>query len=180
MVSERGQPAAGADPERLHRRAVGHPDSYGQLPVTFRVVDANGLADTRSATLVIVARPLVIVKTASASSVVPGDTLTYTITVTNTGTTAFTGATLNDPLADVLDDATYNGDATASSGSVSLTGQTLNWTGNVAAGATVTIGYSVTVNNPGTGNKVLANAVTSSTVGSTCPAAVATPDARPP
>ncbi|MFC7645274.1 hypothetical protein ACFQX6_35040 [Streptosporangium lutulentum] len=32
----------------------------------------------------------------------------------NTGTTAFTGATLNDPLAGVLDDATYNGDATAS------------------------------------------------------------------
>ncbi|MEV4525440.1 fibronectin type III domain-containing protein [Streptosporangium sp. NPDC049304] len=148
----------------------GTPTATGSSTVTFRVVDANGLADTRSATLVIVTGPLVIVKTASASSAVPGATLNYTITVNNTGTTAFTGATLNDPLADVLDDATYNGDATASGGSVSVAGQTLTWTGNVAAGATVTIGYSVTVKNPDTGNKVMANAVTSSTVGSTCPA----------
>ncbi|WP_440070964.1 putative Ig domain-containing protein [Streptosporangium sp. OZ121] len=148
----------------------GTPTVRGSFPVTFRVVDAGGLADTRSATLVIAAGALVMVKTASASSAVPGGTVNYTITVNNTGTAAFTGATLDDPLAGVLDDATYNGDATASGGSVSLAGQTLTWTGNVAAGATVTITYSVTVNNPGTGNKVLANAVTSSTVGSTCPA----------
>ncbi|MFI6453804.1 putative Ig domain-containing protein [Streptosporangium amethystogenes] len=147
----------------------GTPTTTGSSPVTFRVVDAAGLAATQSATLVMVAGPLVMVKTASASSVVPGDTLTYTITVNNTGSGAFNGATLTDPLAGVLDDATYNGDASANIGSVSVTGQTLTWTGNVPAGATVTIGYSVTVSNPGTGNKVLANAVTSSTVGSTCP-----------
>ncbi|MEU4536425.1 putative Ig domain-containing protein [Streptosporangium sp. NPDC023825] len=148
----------------------GTPTTTGNFTVTFRVVDANGLADTRSATLVIAAGALVMVKTANVSSAVPGGTVNYTITVNNTGTAAFTGATLDDPLAGVLDDATYNGDATASGGSVSLAGQTLTWTGNVAAGATVTITYSVTVNNPDTGNKVLANAVTSSTVGSTCPA----------
>ncbi|MEU8035307.1 putative Ig domain-containing protein [Streptosporangium sp. NPDC049078] len=148
----------------------GTPTATGNYPVTFRVVDANNLAATQSATFVVVAGPLAMVKTASASSTVPGGTLNYTITVTNTGTSAFTGVTLTDPLADVLDDATYNADATASAGSVSVTGQTLNWTGNVAAGATVTIAYSVTVSSSGTGNKVLANAVTSSTVGSTCPA----------
>ncbi|MEU4829853.1 putative Ig domain-containing protein [Streptosporangium sp. NPDC023615] len=148
----------------------GTPTAPGTSTVTFRVVDGGGLADTRSATLVITAGALVMVKTASASSAAPGGTVNYTITVNNTGTVAFTGATLNDPLAGVLDDATYNGDATASGGSVSLAGQTLTWTGNVAAGATVTITYSVTVNNPDTGNKVLANAVTSSTIGSTCPA----------
>ncbi|GAA0833223.1 fibronectin type III domain-containing protein [Streptosporangium amethystogenes subsp. fukuiense] len=147
----------------------GTPTTTGSSPVTFRVVDAAGLAATQSATLVMVAGPLVMVKTANASSVVPGDTLTYTITVNNTGSSAFNGATLTDPLAGVLDDATYNGDASANIGSVSVTGQSLTWTGNVPAGATVTIGYSVTVSNPGTGNKVLANAVTSSTVGSTCP-----------
>ncbi|WP_051752255.1 putative Ig domain-containing protein [Streptosporangium amethystogenes] len=148
----------------------GTPTATGTYPVTFRVVDANGLAATQSATLVMGTGPLVMVKTANASSVVPGGTLKYTITVTNTGASAFTGVTLSDPLADVLDDAIYNADATASSGSVSVAGQTLNWAGNVAAGATVTIGYSVTVSSPGTGNKVLANAVTSSTIGSTCPA----------
>ncbi len=38
----------------------------------------------------------------------------------NTGPAAFTGVTLSDPLADVLDDATYNGDLAASIGSASL------------------------------------------------------------
>ncbi|MER5619667.1 putative Ig domain-containing protein [Streptosporangium sp. NPDC002544] len=147
----------------------GTPTTTGSYPVTFRVVDAAGLAATQSATLVMVAGPLVMVKTAGASSVVPGDRLTYTITVNNTGSSAFNGATLTDPLADVLDDATYNGDASANIGSVSVTGQTLNWAGNVPAGGVATITYSVTVSSPGAGNKVLANAVTSSTVGSTCP-----------
>ncbi|MFJ2030381.1 fibronectin type III domain-containing protein [Streptosporangium sp. NPDC087985] len=148
----------------------GTPATTGSYPVTFRVADAAGLADTRAATLVITAGPLVVVKTANVSSAAPGGTVGYTITVSNTGSSAFTGVTVNDPLTDVLDDATYNADATASSGSVSFAAQTLTWTGNVAAGATVTIGYSVTVNSPDTGNKVLANAVTSPTVGSTCPA----------
>ncbi|MGJ6962645.1 putative Ig domain-containing protein [Streptosporangium sp. G11] len=148
----------------------GTPTASGSYPVTFRVVDANGQADTRTATLVVTAGPLVITKTASTSSVAPGGTIGYTITVNNTGASAFTGVTVSDPLADVLDDAVYNGDAVATGGSVSLTGQTLNWNGNVAAGTTVTITYSVTVRTPDPGDKVLANAVTSPTVGSICPA----------
>ena len=45
----------------------------------------------------------------------------------------------------------------------------LTWTGNLAAGATATITYSVTVNNPDTGGKVMTNTVISATAGSTCP-----------
>ncbi|MEV4181328.1 fibronectin type III domain-containing protein [Streptosporangium canum] len=142
----------------------------GGYPVTFRAVDANGQATTRAVTLVVTSGPLVVVKTASASSAVTGGTVGYTITVDNTGPSAFTGVMVNDALAGILDDAAYNGDATATAGSVSFAGQTLTWTGNVAAGTGVTITYSITVNNPDTGNKVLANAVTSPTVGSTCPA----------
>ena len=56
---------------------------------------------------------LTIVKTASVSTTTPGSTVGYTIVVTNTGPTAYTGATFTDPLGGVLDDATYNGDATA-------------------------------------------------------------------
>ncbi|WP_326819912.1 DUF7927 domain-containing protein [Streptosporangium sp. NBC_01756] len=148
----------------------GTPTTTGSYPVTFRVVDANGLADTRAATLVITVGPLVITKTADASSAAPGGTVGYTVTVRNTGSSAFTGVTVNDALAGVLDDATYNGNASATAGSVSFATQTVTWTGNVAAGAVVTITYSVTVNSPDTGNKVLTNVVTSPTVGSTCPA----------
>ena len=43
----------------------------------------------------------------------PGATVTYTITVTDTGQTAYTGATVTDSLDGMLDDATYDGDAAA-------------------------------------------------------------------
>ena len=46
----------------------------------------------------------------------------------------------------------------------------LTWTGNLAVGATATITYSVTVDNPDTGGKVMTNTVVSAAVGSTCPA----------
>ena len=94
----------------------------------------------------------------------------YTVTVTNTGGTAYTGAAFTDPLGDVLDDASYNGDATASAGSVSFASPNLTWTGNLAVGAVATITFSVTVNNPDTGNKILASTITSATAGSNCPA----------
>ena len=94
----------------------------------------------------------------------------YTITVTNSGQVAYTGATFTDPLAGVLDDAAYNGDAAATAGSVSYTSPNLTWTGNLAAGATATITFSVTVNNPDTGNKILASTITSATSGSNCSA----------
>ena len=44
----------------------------------------------------------------------------YTVTVTNSGQTPYTGATFTDPLAGVLDDAAYNGDAAATAGTVTV------------------------------------------------------------
>jgi hypothetical protein len=85
----------------------------------------------------------------------------YTVTVTNSGLVAYSGATFGDPLTGVLDDAAYNGDAVATAGSVSYASPTLTWTGNLAAGAKATITFSVTVNNPGTGNKILTSTITS-------------------
>ena len=70
----------------------------------------------------------------------------------------------------MLDDATYNANAVATSGTVGYAAPTLSWTGDLAAGAAVTITYSVTVANPVTGNKVLANTVTSTTLGTNCAA----------
>ncbi|MFD8528088.1 beta strand repeat-containing protein [Streptosporangium canum] len=141
----------------------------GGYPVTFRAVDANGQATTRAVTLVVMSGPLVVVKTASASSAVAGGTVGYTITVDNTGPSAFTGVTVNDALAGILDDAVYNGDATATSGSLSIGGSTLTWTGDLAVGASTTVTYTVTVRPPDPGDRSLAGTVLSGTPGNTCP-----------
>lgn len=61
-----------------------------------------------------------------------------------------------DDLSKVLDDATYNGDA---SSGATVKGSTLSWSGALKAGATTKVTYSVTVNDPDTGNKKLTNAV---------------------
>jgi hypothetical protein len=65
----------------------------------------------------------------------------------------------------VLDDATYNGDAT---NGATVSGATLSWSGPVAVGGTVTITYSVTINNPLTGNKTLLNVVDPTGPGGDC------------
>ena len=43
------------------------------------------------------------------------------------------------------------------------------WTGSLTPGGTATITYSVTVNDPDTGNTILTNTVASTAPGSTCP-----------
>ncbi|GLZ78668.1 hypothetical protein Afil01_34750 [Actinorhabdospora filicis] len=133
---------------------------------------ASGSTDPDCATTVPIAW-LKVKKTASPAQPLPGQKVTYTVTVTNPGTGAYTGASVTDDLTGVLDDATYNADATASSGSVGYGARKVTWTGTVAAGATVTITYSVTVGNPPGGDKVLRNAVTG---GSNCPAGSTDPD----
>ncbi|MFI0939082.1 hypothetical protein [Streptomyces sp. NPDC021020] len=111
-------------------------------------------------------------KTADATSAEPGQKVTYTLTVTNTGTTPLTAAQVTDDLGDVLDDATYNGDAAATTGTATVTGSTLTWTGDLAPGASATITYSVTVTGDGydhpAGNGSLTNSATTTTPGATC------------
>jgi uncharacterized repeat protein (TIGR01451 family) len=92
-------------------------------------------------------------KTSDADSDVDtGDVVTYTVTVRNDGEGDYTEqrpGVAEDDLAAVLDDATYNGDATASAGEVSYASPVLTWTGALAAGDTETFTYSVTVTNAG-------------------------------
>ena len=113
---------------------------------------------------------LIITSTASATSTTPGSVVSYTITAANTGAAPYTGATFTESLSGVLDDAVYNGDATATAGSVSYTSPNLTWTGNLAAGAAATVTFTATVNNPDTGDKILGTTVTSAAAGSNCPA----------
>ena len=93
----------------------------------------------------------------------------YTVTIADTGQTPYTGASVADDLTGVLDDAAYNGDASATAGSVSFATPALTWTGSLNPGDSATVTFSVTVNNPDTGNKVLSTVVTSAATGSNCP-----------
>lgn len=110
-------------------------------------------------------------KIADRTDVVPGQVITYTITAENTGQVAYTAAapaSWTDDLTQVLDDATYNDDATSTAGVVSYQRPVLSWSAPVAVGETVTITYTVTVNDPDTGDKVLDNRVVSDVPGSSC------------
>ena len=146
----------------------GTPTLAGTSSFTAKVTDSKGKTATFATSITILSSMLTVAVSASTATVAPGGTVTYTITATNSGQTALTGATFTDPLTDVLDDASYNNDASATAGSVSFASPNLTWTGDLAVGASATITFSVTVKNPDTGNKTLASTVTSTTSSSNC------------
>ncbi|KAA2234885.1 DUF11 domain-containing protein, partial [Solihabitans fulvus] len=59
---------------------------------------------------------IAISKAANKTDAKPGDTVSYTVTVRNTGQTPLTNATFTDDLTKVLDDATFNSDESATIG----------------------------------------------------------------
>jgi choice-of-anchor A domain-containing protein/uncharacterized repeat protein (TIGR01451 family) len=172
-LSWTGNLAVGATATITFSVTVSNPDTGNKVlssTVTSTTTGSNcasGSTDSRCSVSLPVS-VLTIAATASPATAAPGGTVSYTITVTNSGQAAYTVASLSDSLSGVLDDASYNGDAVASSGSVSFSSPNLNWTGSLAVGATATITFSVTVSNPDTGNKVLSSTVTSATAGSNC------------
>jgi uncharacterized repeat protein (TIGR01451 family) len=169
-----GNLAAGASATITFSVTVNNPDTGNKIlssTITSSTAGGNcpaGGTDARCTATVNV-QGLTITSTANTASTTPGSTVQYTITLTNSGTAGYTGASISDSLAGLLDDATYNGDSVATSGSLSYTSPNLNWTGSLAAGATVTITFSATVNTPDTGDKVIATTITSPTAGSNCP-----------
>jgi len=101
-------------------------------------------------------------KTVNATEANPGDFVTYTITITNTGTAPYTAhhhpLIINDDLSDVLDDAVFTG---TMSGGAHISGTTLTWRGPLAVGASTQISYTVHVVGLGSngGNGVMNNLV---------------------
>ena len=148
----------------------GTPTTVGLYSFTVRVTDSFGLTATQGLSMTVATGQLVIAASAGTSTATQGGVVRYTVTITNTGTAAYSGVSYAVPLSDVLDDATYNGDVAATSGTASVGGQALSWSGTLAAGAAATVTFSVTVKNPYTGNGTLAFTVTSPTVGTNCPA----------
>jgi large repetitive protein len=153
----------------------GTPTTAGLSTFTVRVTDANGKTATQTLSMTVTVGPLVISAAANASTAAQGGSLGYTVTITNTGSTAYSGVSYSIPLASLLDDGTYNNDAAATSGTVTLAGQTLTWTGDLAAGAAAALTFSTSVNNPYTGDGTLSFTVTSPTTGTNCPALSADP-----
>ncbi|TCO62801.1 DUF7507 domain-containing protein [Actinocrispum wychmicini] len=115
-------------------------------------------------------------KTADKQSANPGDTVRYTVTVTNTGRVTAAGLKIVDDLTGVLDDADYQNDASATTGTVSYATPKVTWAGSLAAGEKVTVTYSVKVKKPNPGNNKLVNAVSSDNPGGNCPPGSTDPD----
>jgi uncharacterized repeat protein (TIGR01451 family) len=97
-----------------------------------------------------------VAKSASVASAHPGDTVEYTVQVTNTGDVAYTDAapaSFTDDLADVLDDATVLPGSVPAG--MAITDGTATWLGALPVGGAVTVRYAVRVDDPVLGDRVL-------------------------
>ena len=112
----------------------------------------------------------------AGTPVYPGQTVRYAISITNNGVTT-QNPSLTDDMRNVLDDATYNFDATATIGTPVFTGTALTWTNALAPGQTVTLNYSIHVKPWNQeGNHRLLNLIISAGTDGNC--SVADPDGR--
>ena len=76
----------------------GTPTLAGTSSFTAKVTDSKGKTATFATSITILSSMLTVAVSASTATVAPGGTVTYTITATNSGQTALTGATFTDPL----------------------------------------------------------------------------------
>ncbi|UMB62231.1 gliding motility-associated C-terminal domain-containing protein [Lutibacter sp. A80] len=105
-------------------------------------IDSNLTEDDANATIVVTSSDLATVKTVSNATPNEGDTITYTIAVTNNGPSAATGVSLIDNLPVGV---TYVSNSTAS-GTYNY-GSGLWTIGELANGATATLNITATVND---------------------------------
>ncbi len=155
---------------------VDNPDPGNKLlasTITTTAAGSNcpsGTTDSRCSVSVPVLVPaLSITQTADAAAAVPGQKVTFTVTISNTGQTPYTGAVVTATFDDSLDDAAYDNDAAATTGTVTIAAAVITWTGNLTPGQSAVLTYSLTVNNPDSGDKQLLSELNSATTGSTCP-----------
>ncbi|UPU43057.1 isopeptide-forming domain-containing fimbrial protein [Rhodococcus qingshengii] len=102
----------------------------------------------------------------SGTNVAAGQTITYTVTGSNTGNTTLDPVVLTDDLSKVLDNATLvDGSLKATVDGVdgaapTLSGTTLTWTGALEAGKSVVLTYQVKINDGVAGGTLINNKVT--------------------
>ncbi|WP_336870936.1 isopeptide-forming domain-containing fimbrial protein [Rhodococcus qingshengii] len=101
----------------------------------------------------------------SGTNVAAGQTITYTVTGSNTGNTTLDPVVLTDDLSKVLDNATLvDGSLKAAIDGVdgaapTLSGTTLSWTGVLEAGKSVVLTYQVKINDGVAGGVLINNKV---------------------
>ncbi|MBV8200429.1 MAG: S8 family serine peptidase [Acidobacteria bacterium] len=95
-------------------------------------------------------------KAVTGGNLLPGGTVVYTVTLTNSGT----GATFDeagDELTDTLPATLTPTSATASLGTVSITGNTVHWNGGVPAGGSVVITINAAISSAAAVGSVISN-----------------------
>ena len=114
-------------------------------------------------------------KTADASVANPGDTVAYTVVVSNTGNAAFGSGSLpdasfSDSLSGVHADTTFvPGSAKDTTGNVTYSSATgISWSGPLPVGGSATVTYRVLVDQPDSGPHTLTNSVVSGDPGNNC------------
>ena len=174
-LSWTGNLAVGATATITFSVTVNNPDTGNKIlasTITSATPGSNCAAGSGDApcTSTVNVAVLTIVNSSNVSTTTPGGVVRFTATFTNSGQVPYTGITIASNITNVLDDATPNGDQTATSGTLTLTSTGISWTGSIPVGGTVTVTGTVTVNNPDTGNKVLASTLATAAAGSNCPA----------
>lgn len=100
-------------------------------------------------------------KAVTGGNLAPGGTVVYTVTLTNSGT----GATFDEPgdeFADTLPATLTPTSATASLGTVTVTGNTIHWNGGVPAGGSVVITIAATIAAAAVPQSIVSNQGTAS------------------
>ena len=118
--------------------------------------DNNAATDTNSLDPAV---DLAVTKTDNLTSVTPGDTVTYTIVVTNNGPSDVSGAVVEDVLPNTLENVSYTSTVTGTvSGNTASGNGDINDTVNMAADSSITYTVSGIVASSATGQ--LTNTVT--------------------
>ncbi|MFF1565120.1 hypothetical protein ACFVY1_16565 [Streptomyces sp. NPDC058293] len=113
---------------------------------------------------------LEVTKTASPKTVGPRDTLTYTVRAKNISSLDYPNARFSDDLTGNLDDAAYNGDVRTDLGHVSYSAPRIGYSGDIPAGKTATVTYSVKIHDPVRGDGKLPSGIEVQSPRSNCAA----------
>lgn len=118
--------------------------------------DDPGVAGANNPTVFATLSPATVTATKTASGTfVVGSTVTYTVTLSNSAATAQLDNAGNE-FTDVLPSSLTLTGATASGGTATTSGNTVNWNGRIAGNGSVTITITATV-NAGTGGTTISN-----------------------
>jgi uncharacterized repeat protein (TIGR01451 family) len=121
-------------------------------PESVTVPDQDSIRKDTGYINVSITADLVITKTDGMATSVPGQGITYTITVTNNGPSNVTGATVADTFPGTLSSITWTCSASAGSSCTASGSGSINHTANILNGGTLTYTVTTTVNASATGS----------------------------